>query len=137
MSSVSADTPAPTLLVCIHHLSAAGAAILENGVFCVNILDESQPLLSDVFAGRHGDDKFAAAEWHIMKTGAPRLAAPLTAFDCRLTDSQLVGTHHILFGAVEEVFIADAGSALIYANRDHGVARQLPPANAQIQGGLF
>ena len=37
MSSVSADTQRPTLLVCINENSSAAAAILENGVFCVNI----------------------------------------------------------------------------------------------------
>ena len=30
MVSVSADTPQPTLLVCIHHLSPVVAAVLEN-----------------------------------------------------------------------------------------------------------
>ena len=36
MSSVSADTPRPTLLICVNENSAAASSILENGVFCVN-----------------------------------------------------------------------------------------------------
>ena len=42
MSSVSADTAQPTLLVCIHHLSPAGQAIINNGVCCVNVLRDDQ-----------------------------------------------------------------------------------------------
>src|SRR5258708_14734492 len=52
MVSVSADTPQPTLLVCIHHLTPAIAAVLKNGVFCVNVLRDDQSHISDNFAGR-------------------------------------------------------------------------------------
>src|SRR3974377_2195644 len=61
MVSVSADTPQPTLLVCIHRLSPVAAALLANGVFCVNVLREDQAYISDSFAGRtgaHGAAKF-------------------------------------------------------------------------------
>ena len=54
MVSVSADTPQPTLLVCIHHLSPVAGALLENGVFCVNVLREDQAHISENFAGRSG-----------------------------------------------------------------------------------
>src|SRR3979490_2549211 len=54
MVSVSADTPQPTLLVCIHGRSAVAAAVLENGVFCVNVLRDDQAHISDNFAGRSG-----------------------------------------------------------------------------------
>src|SRR5277367_7027258 len=60
MVSVSADTPQPTLLVCIHHLSPVVTALLENGVFCVNVLRDDQAHISDNFAGRsraHGPAK--------------------------------------------------------------------------------
>ena len=50
MSSVSADTPRPTLLVCINENSAAAASVLKNGVFCVNVLHNHQSYISDVFA---------------------------------------------------------------------------------------
>src|ERR1700677_5178056 len=46
MVSVSADTPQPTLLVCIHHLSPVASAVLENGAFCVNVLREDQTHIS-------------------------------------------------------------------------------------------
>jgi flavin reductase (DIM6/NTAB) family NADH-FMN oxidoreductase RutF len=120
LSSVSADTPKPTLLVCVHHLSRAAGAILENGVFCVNVLRDDQSHISDSFAGRvplPGGDKFACAAWTETATGAPRVVDPLVAFDCRLTSSQRIGTHHVFIGSVEDVFVTDSGSPLLYANR--------------------
>ena len=51
MSSVSADTDKPTLLVCVHHMSPAATAIVENRVFCVNVLRDDQSHISDTFAG--------------------------------------------------------------------------------------
>ena len=131
MSSVSADRPAPSLLVCIHHLSATAPAILANGVFCVNVLREDQSHISNAFAGRTktaGGDKFACTEWITGKTGAPRVADPLVAFDCRLTHSERIGTHHVMFGAVADIFVAQRGLPLIYANRAYGLPARLETA---------
>ena len=123
MSSVSADTPKPTLLVCVNAASSSAAALLENGVFCVNVLKDDQSYISDTFAGRFRDqisDKFVCAEWATMTTGAPRVVDPLVAFDCKVVSSDLVGTHHVFFGEVQEIFISGGGSPLIYANRAYG-----------------
>lgn len=128
MSSVSADTPAPSLLVCIHHKSPACSAILKNGVFCVNVLRDDQSRISDTFAGRsetEDGDKFSCAEWVTEKTGAPRVIDPLVAFDCRLTHGELFGTHYVLFGEVEDIFIAREGLPLIYAGRAYGTPSRL------------
>lgn len=123
MSSVSADGPRPTLLVCVHHASPAAAAILANGVFCVNVLRDDQSWISDAFAGRFRDelaDKFDCTDWRAMPTGAPRVVDPLVAFDCRVLSSDRVGTHHVIFGEVEDLFVAHRGSPLLYAHRAYG-----------------
>ncbi len=124
MVSVSADTPQPTLLVCVHHLSAVAQAVLDNGVFCVNILRDDQAYLSESFAGRsgaRGEEKFGCAQWTTQVTGAPRVVDPLVAFDCRVTASDRVGSHYVIFGAVQDIFLADSGAALLYANRGYAV----------------
>ena len=38
MSSVSADTPNPTLLVCMNHDSSTASKVIKISVFCVNVL---------------------------------------------------------------------------------------------------
>lgn len=129
MSSVSADGPAPTLLVCINHRSNAADAVLANGVFCVNVLRDDQAYVSDTFAGRGGaktPDKFAVAQWTTAVTGAPRLADPLAAFDCRVRSVERIGTHFVVVGEVSDIFLAPAGGApLIYANRAYGSPQRL------------
>ena len=123
MSSVSADSAKPSLLVCVHRLSPAAPAILANGVFCVNLLRDSQSWLSDTFAGRlktETGDKFDAGDWTTLSTGAPALADGLAAFDCTLRMATLYGTHYILVGEVEEAVVAEHGPALVYANRAYG-----------------
>lgn len=128
MSSVSADTPKPSLLVCAHHLSPAAEKIVKNGVFCVNVLSDSQSHISDSFAGRRptvDGDKFSCANWQAMSTGAPRIIDPLVAFDCKVTSSDRLGTHHIFIGEVEEIFKAEQGSPLIFANRAYGAASRI------------
>jgi flavin reductase (DIM6/NTAB) family NADH-FMN oxidoreductase RutF len=127
MVSVSADTPQPTLLVCIHHLSPVVSALLENGVFCVNVLRDDQAHISDNFAGRSGVQgaaKFDCAAWTTQITGAPRVVDSLVAFDCRVTASERVGSHFVVFGSVQDIFVAGTGAPLIYANRAYGVPRR-------------
>ncbi len=121
MSSVSADTPKPSMLVCIHHQSPTAAAILRNEVLCINVLRETQSAVSDVFAGRTGQaDKFSGLHCIAGSTGAPRLPDPLVAFDCRLAHAERVGDHFVLFAEVEDMAIANIGAPLIYANRAYG-----------------
>ena len=133
MSSVSADTPRPTLLVCVHHLAPAAAAILENQVFCVNVLRDDQSYISDTFAGRFNDQldsKFDCAEWTTQATGAPRVVDPLVAFDCRVVSHSRIGTHYVFFGEVVDIFSADGGSPLLYANRAYGAATRIEVGGA-------
>jgi len=128
MASVSADGDLPTLLVCVHHLSPAAEAIVQNGVFCVNILRQDQSHISERFAGRsaaQGEDRFDCTEWVPAPSGTPRIADALAAFDCRLVSGERIGTHRVFIGAVGDVYSAGAGQPLIYANRAYGVPQQL------------
>ena len=138
MSSVSADTPRPSLLVCVHHLSASARAIVENGVFSVNVLRDDQSYISDTFAGRretHDGDKFSCAEWTPQATGSPRVVDPLVAFDCKVMSAERVGTHHVFVGEVQDVFTAERGSPLIFANRAYGSSTRLDPVRAGAPAG--
>jgi flavin reductase (DIM6/NTAB) family NADH-FMN oxidoreductase RutF len=130
MVSVSADTPQPTLLVCIHHKSAVAGAVLENGVFCVSVLRDDQAHISDHFAGRsgaRGAERFNCTDWVAQVTGAPRVRDALVAFDCRVTASERVGSHFVVFGSVQDIYIAGGGAPLIYADRAYGVPRRFHP----------
>lgn len=123
MTSVSADTAYPTLLVCVNSGSAAATVILENNSFCVNVLRDDQVYVSDAFAGRFTNkisDKFDVGVWlDEVDEGvkSPRLDGALACFGCTVLSTQLVGTHHIIIGEVRDVALGLEGAALVYANR--------------------
>jgi flavin reductase (DIM6/NTAB) family NADH-FMN oxidoreductase RutF/DNA-binding transcriptional LysR family regulator len=123
MSSVSADAEHPILLVCVNRTSVSAGPIRANGVFCVNILRDDQVYISNRFAGRQGvsgADKFDGVNWTAGITGSPRLLDCLVAFDCRVLSVQVMESHYVVFGSVEDIFVDRAGAPLIYTNRRYG-----------------
>lgn len=128
MTSVTADPP--VILACVHRESPTAAAIAKNGVFCVNLLRDSQSAVADIFAGRirtRSGDKFEGAGWDTIVTGAPRVSDPLVAFDCRLIRTETVGTHDVVFGEVAGVHLGEAGPPLLYARRAYGTPLRIDP----------
>ncbi|MFJ6327929.1 MULTISPECIES: LysR substrate-binding domain-containing protein [unclassified Rhizobium] len=129
MTSVSADTSRPSLLVSIHHLSPAGEAIRKNKRFCANVLSGNQSFVSDLFSGRlkhMADDRFAAINWHKSAAGSPVIDGAIVSLDCELKTALLWGTHFILIGEVEQIALSQQRSPLVYANR--GYRRAIPIA---------
>ncbi len=112
------DQP-PTLLVCVNRGATSGPVIARNGVFCVNTLRAGQERIADTFARRSATkaDAFTADEWVTLESGCPVLAASVVAFDCRVTDLKPVGSHNVIFGAVQAVRHGPTGPALAYVDR--------------------
>ena len=122
MSSVSADTTKPTLLVCVHRDNPITQLIESNGVFCVNVLRDDQTLIAETFAGRKKSsisNKFDCTDWEPMSTGSPRIKDSFIGFDCSILSNSTVGTHEVIFGEVQEVKITPRGEPLIYLNRSY------------------
>lgn len=118
VASVS-DRP-PTVLVCIEGASRTLAAILANGVFCINTLAGAQQDLAEIFASRRGIDgeaRFGTARWGTLTTGAPVLLDAVACFDCQLQAVHEAATHRILIGEVVGLRGLAAGPGLIYRRR--------------------
>ncbi|MGX1321780.1 flavin reductase [Bradyrhizobium sp. USDA 377] len=116
------DDP-PTLLVCMNRASSAFASVTGNNVVCVNVLSAQQEPLSRLFGGKvPAAERFAAATWSTLETGAPVLAGCAVAFDCRIVNVTTVGTHDVLFCRVVAL---QAGSTenLIYLGRAYHSVR--------------
>lgn len=129
MTSVSADTAKPSLLISVHHLSPACEAIRSNRRFCANVLSGNQSFVSDLFSGRlkHlNEDRFGAVAWHRGATGAPIIDGSVVSLDCELKTALLWGTHFIFIGEVEQTELSPQRSPLVYANR--GYRRAIPIA---------
>ncbi|MDD9332356.1 MAG: flavin reductase family protein [Bartonella sp.] len=115
------DNP-PTLLVCLMRYNTENKLFMENGNFCINSLTGKHRLLADVFSGRYRftqNERFAAAEWGILQTGAPSLLNALASFDCNLICCHEHPTHYILIGEVVAIKRNQEKDALMYLNRDY------------------
>jgi flavin reductase len=112
------DEP-PTLLVCINRSSRNNAAFRRNGKLCVNVLSAEQQTLAAHFATSALPiaERFAAAQWERLVTGAPVLHGALASLDCEIESVTEVGTHTVFFCAVKDARTHVAGDALIYYGR--------------------
>ncbi|ADH91442.1 flavin reductase domain protein FMN-binding protein [Ancylobacter novellus DSM 506] len=113
------DSP-PTLLVCVNRSNQSHQAITSSRVLCVNTLaGPHHEALSMAFAGgmKTMDERFAAAGWTTLVTGAPVLAEATVAFDCRVTQIAAVGTHDVVFCEVLGLQEAGSSEGLVYFGR--------------------
>lgn len=114
------DSP-PTLLVCLNRAASSNAVFLRNMVLCVNTLAAGQEELSTVFAGLsglEGEARFTAGRWGRLATGAPVLEGAVEAFDCRIKEVLVKGTHSVLFAEIEAIRHGpDSCGGLVYYRR--------------------
>jgi len=120
------DDPA-TILVCVNRSSSSYPFVTANGVMCVNILADRHRPVSDSFSGFTGhsrEERFGAAHWTVLSTGAPVLEGAAASVDCVIEDVVEKGTHSVLFGSVRAIALGQAESALIWWSRDYHVIGQ-------------
>jgi flavin reductase len=117
------DEP-PTLLVCMNRASSAYASVAGNKLVCVNVLSAQQEPLSRLFGGKvSATERFAAAVWSTLETGAPVLADCVVAFDCQIANVTTVGTHDVLFCRVVALRRSGPTENLIYFDRAYHSVR--------------
>lgn len=114
--SVSLDPP--MVLICIEKSTFSHYAFEESGVFVVNILRDSQAVLSERFAAPF-EDKFEDVEYYSSVEGIPILKDALANLECRLKFSYHGGDHSIFVGQVENVTLND-GDPLVYFRGGYG-----------------
>lgn len=123
LTSVSADGDRPSLLACLHHLSPAAEAIMKNRAFCVNLLQEDQQAVANLFAGRTvagvHQNRFDRVEWQPSASGQPIITGATASFECQLATATLWETHYILVGKVVAVVLSDDPAALLYGKRSY------------------
>ena len=77
---------------------------------------------AEAFAGRaglDGRDRFSVGSWEVLETGCPVLATGLVAFDCRLRESRVIGTHFVIIGEIVAIRLGRTAPALVYSNRSY------------------
>ena len=117
----SATAEPPAVLVCINRSSTTHEAVAAAEIFCVNVLRHEDRELSSLFSGAHGsgmrgEARFREAQWEKLATGAPVLKNALVAFDCRVVNRMVHGTHTVFLGEVQQLLIGRKGKPLLYAD---------------------
>ena len=84
----------------------------------VNVLAAGQQALANLFGGKTAmAERFAAARWTRLATGAPVLDGALVACDCRIAGVQSVGSHDLLLCEVLGVAEPGGEGGLLYFDR--------------------
>jgi 3-hydroxy-9,10-secoandrosta-1,3,5(10)-triene-9,17-dione monooxygenase reductase component len=125
----TADDEGPTGFTCqaFHALSLEPALVVfapsrtsqswprieRTGVFCANILSDTQEALSRVFATK-SQRKFDGVGWRPGTTGSPILDGALAWVDCRLEVAHDGGDHLVAIGRVLEMGVGQGHPLVFY-----------------------
>lgn len=109
----------PTLLVCLRSGSPTLAAMLEQSMFAVNLLhDRAQPVAQLFASGM--PDRFDRVRWQAEPGGGPHLLDDAHAVaDCRVSHTDLVGDHMVVFGEVHQIWQRPGPEPLLYGLRQY------------------
>ena len=108
----------PTLLVCLRVGSPTLAAVAQRARFAVNLLSNQAQPVAQLFASG-APDRFHQVRWRLeIESAGPHLVEDAHAVaDCRLSRTELVGDHVVVFGEVVGVWQRSAPEPLLYGLR--------------------
>ena len=113
-SFMSVSLEPPLVVVSPAKSSTSWPAIEAGGVFCANVLAESQEHLALRFA-QSGGDKFDGIDWHpAPATGSPLLEDVAAWIDCRIYQRVDAGDHLLVLGEVLELSVPKDTGALVF-----------------------
>jgi flavin reductase (DIM6/NTAB) family NADH-FMN oxidoreductase RutF len=111
-SFTSVSLEPPLILICLGHAVSVIEHFRSAKYFGINVLAESQQLLSERFA-RKGHDRFDGLAWHSGETGVPLLTGVLAAIECSVHQRIRSGDHDIFVGEMLSAHV-EKGEPLIY-----------------------
>lgn len=121
VSSVCSVTLSPpTLLVCLRKGSPTLDAILERATFTVNFLHGKAQSVAELFASG-APDRFDLIPWECPPAaGGPHLSSDAhSTADCRVSRTEHVGDHIVVFGEAFRVTQNDEHAPLMYGLREY------------------
>jgi flavin reductase (DIM6/NTAB) family NADH-FMN oxidoreductase RutF len=103
----------PLVLVCIEKAVKSHDAVASSKKFGVSILGSEQTDVSNRFASKKVDDKFAGAATRRGELGIPLIEGALCTIECRVREQLPGGDHSIFIGEVVDMR-AREGAPLVY-----------------------
>ncbi|MBO9647613.1 MAG: flavin reductase [Variovorax sp.] len=111
-SSVSLDPP--LVLFSLRKASSLLPTFVEAGTFSINILSQSQDVLSGRFASSKIADKFEGVAWRKGPLGTPLIDDCLASFECTVYARHEAGDHEIFIGEVKHMAPGSPDHALVF-----------------------
>ncbi len=106
----------PLVSVCLDERAETRAAVVETGVFAVNVLAVGQEELAQRFSQEGNEEqRFQNLAWRAGATGAPLLCAALVNLDCHVIAIHDAGDHALCIGRVEALEMRP-GEPLVYCD---------------------
>jgi flavin reductase (DIM6/NTAB) family NADH-FMN oxidoreductase RutF len=131
-SSVSLD---PMLvLVCVDHRARTHAHLHARKRFGINVLTESQRVISDYYARSsetHQHAEQAGAHFDRTQHGTPVLHGALAYLECRLHSAQDAGDHTIFIGEVEDLVVREGDPLLFFRGNYRRMGEPVQAASDQ------
>ena len=103
----------PLVLICIEQGVKSHDAIAAAARFGVSILAHEQSEISNRFASKKVEDRFAGTSWSRGELGMPLIDGAICAIECRVQAQLPGGDHTIFVGEVESVRTHEA-QPLVY-----------------------
>jgi len=111
-SSVSLEPP--LVLFSLRKASSLLPTFIEAGSFAINILSQSQDVLSGRFASSKIADKFESVAWRRGPLGTPLVDDCLASFECSVHARHEAGDHVIFIGEVKHMTPGCSDHALVF-----------------------
>lgn len=107
----------PSMLVCVNQSASLSAPLAGNAKFAINLLGSTHSRLpARCSAPWKGEDRFAEGEWHMRDADVPVLSDAQATFLCSPDRLVPYGTHLIVVGKIESVWVPEPLDPLIYAD---------------------
>ena len=103
----------PLVLICIEKSVKSHDAIASAGKFGVSMLAREQSEISNRFASKKIEDRFAGVAWSRGDLGLPLIDGAICAIECTVQNQLAGGDHTIFVGEVSSVRTHEA-QPLVY-----------------------
>lgn len=121
--SVCADPP--TILIIVNRSTRTHPHIENKQAFTINILNESQKDIAELFASK-GTDPFAEVSHELMNDGCPVINETTAYLHCSTQAQAIVGTHTIFIGRVIDAGVGTLRPLIYYDGKYCEMASQEP-----------
>ena len=113
-SFASLSLSPPLVLICIEKSVKSHDAIAAAGRFAVSMLAQEQSEISNRFASKKIEDRFAGVGWSRGDHGMPLIDGAICAIECTVQSQFPGGDHTIFVGEVSSVRTHEAPPLVYY-----------------------